>query len=264
MGGIKFPKIRLPKIKLPKSWPPKKKPKKSPPPQQKKVHPWRVCPLGQHWVRTHPMRIPPGQKNPSGTTIRDGHCANNPSRKDQLYRDEIQLITQKHFWRLKGLPTPNKLKYDNGNDFDPLIRGWVRYWNEVLKPKEPLDPDIVKALIATESGFNPNSWNKRKGPRAAYGLMQVLKPTISYLKEESNELKDHFITLDQNDLNDPNLNICAGVRWLFRKKEIAEARLKRPVSWWEAICVYKGYKITDKNQRGMKNFDEKFKELKIY
>lgn len=96
---------------------------------------------------------------------------------------------------------------------------------------------IIKALIATESGFNPNSWNKMKGPRAAYGLMQVLKPTIFYLKEESNELKDHFITLDQSDLNDPNLNICAAVRWLFRKKEIAEARLKKPVSWRDAVRV---------------------------
>ena len=44
-------------------------------------HPWRLCPPGQHWVRTHDLTVPVSKKNPDGITIRDGHCANNPSNK---------------------------------------------------------------------------------------------------------------------------------------------------------------------------------------
>ena len=42
------------------------------------------------------------------------------------------------------------------NDYDQLITGWVKYWNEVLKTKIPLDPNFVKALMASESSFNSN------------------------------------------------------------------------------------------------------------
>jgi len=40
-------------------------------------------------------------------------------------------------------------------------------------------------------------------------------------------------------LLNPSANICAGVRWLFRKKETAAALLKRTATWEETVEDYK-------------------------
>ncbi len=142
-----------------------------------------------------------------------------------------------------------------------MIRGWTQYWNDVLKPIDPLDPDVVKALIASESGFNSNAWNKRRGQNAAFGLMQLLNSSVQLLKDPK-ELSDHFVNLSNDDMKDPVFSICAGIRWLFRKKQLEESKLKRSISWREAIQAYKGYKSTDKEQKGMKDFDSYYKRLK--
>ncbi|MBI4404304.1 MAG: hypothetical protein HY537_09100 [Deltaproteobacteria bacterium] len=138
--------------------------KKTPPPS---VHPWRVCPYGEHWVRTHPLHVPPSHTFPEGhTTTRHEHCAHNPSRKDQFYPDEIREIAKQHFSDLKSRPCPLPLGYgDRGSKYDDLIAGWVQYWNEVLKPDVPLDSNLVKALIATESSFDPNKIIRQPGWR---------------------------------------------------------------------------------------------------
>jgi hypothetical protein len=74
----------------------------------KKIHPWRECPYGQHWVRTHALHVPPSKKYPAGhVTTRHDHCAHNPSGKDELYPDEIQKISDQHFSDLKNNPNPN-------------------------------------------------------------------------------------------------------------------------------------------------------------
>lgn len=42
------------------------------------VHPWRLCPYGEHWVKTHEMHVPPSKTHPEGAvTIRHEHCAKN-------------------------------------------------------------------------------------------------------------------------------------------------------------------------------------------
>lgn len=148
-----------------------------------------------------------------------------------------------------------------GSEFDSLIRGWTQYWNDVLKSREPLDPDLVKALIASESGFNPRSWNQKRGRNSAWGLMQVRSDTVQFLKNPQ-ELRDHLVNLTNDDMKDPNLNICAGIRWLFRKKTLEEARQKKPVTWREAVRKYKGYDESDPDQRGLKEFDKYFAQLK--
>jgi hypothetical protein len=67
-----------------------------------KPHKWRLCPYGEHWVTSHPLHIPPSEKEPTGSiTTRRGHCARNPSGKDQLYPDEIKTISEKYFKNLK-------------------------------------------------------------------------------------------------------------------------------------------------------------------
>jgi hypothetical protein len=51
------------------------------------------------------------------------------------------------------------------------------------------------------------------------------------------------------DLFDPSVNVCSGVRWLFRKQITASSRLKRKATWEEAIIEYKAYwKIIDAGQ----------------
>ncbi len=208
------------------------------------VHPWRVCPYGEHWVRTHPLRVPPSRMHPKGsTTTRHEHCAHNPSGKDQLYPEEVQEIANQNFSNLKNKPCPLPLKFGTqGNKYDDLIAGWLRYWNDVLNPDEPLDPNLVKALIASESGFDPNQLASKKNSNSARGLMQITNETRKLLDGYHGDLKDHLITVTKTELNDPNVNICAGVRWLFEKRHQASAHFKRSATWVEAVWEYKGVK----------------------
>ena len=70
--------------------------------------------------------------------------------------------------------------------------------------------------------------------------MQITNATRKLLDDET-ELKDHHLTVTREDLNDPGVDICAGVRWSFRKREIASiVRLKRQATWTEAAEEYKG------------------------
>jgi hypothetical protein len=231
-------------------------------PDATKSHPWRLCPSGEHWVVTHPLHVPPSEKNPAGSlTTRSAHCHGNPSHKDSLYADEISEIAQQNFANLEGGPTPNNLGFKKGNDFDHLIRGWTKYWNEVFKPKEPLDPDLTKALIATESGFRPDIIVKvGKTKNRARGLMQVTDESQKILGNPKSELKDQLVHVDQDDMSDPNQNICAGIRWLFRKKQIADIEAKRELTWLEAIQKYKAEKKGAKLINQVIDYYSKLKE----
>jgi soluble lytic murein transglycosylase-like protein len=83
-----------------------------------------------------------------------------------------------------------------GNEFDSLIRGWTQYWNDILMPSDHLDPDVVKALIASESGFDEKTWNHRRGKNAAYGLMQVTNACDPNAKNQAGMDKfDHALKL---------------------------------------------------------------------
>lgn len=228
---------------------------------KKFVHPWRPCPLGEHWVITHPYHVRPSKTHPDGSiATQSGHCRENRSKKDHLYKDDILEISHRHFANLTGPPAANDLGFhERGNKYDDLIRGWTRYWNDVLNPAEPVDPDLIKALIASESSFKPEEWNHKKGDDAAYGLMQVLKRSVQLLKDPK-ELRDHFVDLNDEDMTDPNFSICAGIRWLFRKKQIAEAIAKQPVSWRDAVAIYKDVRPDD--DRLMPRFDKYYRMLK--
>ncbi|MNN29797.1 Soluble lytic murein transglycosylase precursor [compost metagenome] len=80
---------------------------------------------------------------------------------------------------------------------DPIIRQ--------IAAAQNVDPALVKAVMAVESGFNPSAVS----PKGAIGLMQVIPDTgvrfgIAADKRRSVEQK----------LTDPRLNISAGVRYL--------------------------------------------------
>lgn len=72
--------------------------------QKEKVHPWRFCFIGKHYVREHQERIPPSKKHPEGgIIIRHAHCASNPlgknkkEIKDILSFEEIQIVAKTNF-----------------------------------------------------------------------------------------------------------------------------------------------------------------------
>lgn len=159
------------------------------------VHPWRICPIGKHYVRTHTERIPPSKKHPEGeTTIRHAHCAENPSHKDMLSFDEIQEITKKYFASLSGPPSSGVLtEFDKSDNYDDLIRGWVRYWNDIFHSQNPLDANFIKSLIATESGFDSKTDNKVNKKVHAHGLMQIRNETRDYLSDHKGELSNYLV-----------------------------------------------------------------------
>lgn len=234
--------------------------------QKEKIHPWRMCPAGEHWVRTHDRRVPISKKNPAGVTEVEGHCRKNRSKKDQILPDEIEKIAREIFENLKGDPKANNLEFVDGNKYDHLIRGWTRYWNDIFNPKDPLDPNLVKALIASESSFriNPPLVNAGKAGKA-HGLMQITDEAIQILKDEKGELRDYLIEINPKDIKDPNVNICAGIRWLFHKKKLASGKLKREATWIEAAAEYKSY-LKDlqsgKIPRNFKDFLDYYERLK--
>lgn len=210
---------------------------------EEKVHPWRLCPRDQFYRNKHPQK---SYKRKDGTPVRGSEhpneCVINRTGKDQLYAAEIQKIAELHFGSLTDLPTDHILSmYSNEAAFDAFIAGWTKYWNEVLRAMEPLESNFIKALIASESGFNPDADNGKRGKKRARGLMQVTDESVELLSWRARELKDHFVNLSENDMLDPNLTICAGIRWLFRKREIAESRSK-DITWPKVVMLYKNYR----------------------
>jgi hypothetical protein len=179
----------------------------------KKIHRWRICPIGKHLVREHTLHIPPSKTHPDGMiVVRHQHCADNPSKKDLLSFDEIQEISSAHFSSLIGLPNKEVLtEFENSDKYDELIRGWVYYWNDIFNPQDQLNPNLIKALTATESSFRLNP----KKNRSAYGLMQITNDTLKILGDHHGELKNYIINAKKKDILEPSANICCGVRWLF-------------------------------------------------
>ncbi len=226
-----------------------------------KTHPWRLCPRNQFYRNKHPQKA---YTRKDGTPVtgseHPNECVINKTGKDQLYAAEIQKIAELHFSALSDLPTDHVLsKFSREATFDTYIAGWTKYWNEVLRPREPLEVNFVKALMATESSFNPKAWNGRRGKQRARGLMQVTDESVALMCWRSKELKDHFVNLSEDDMLDPNLTICAGIRWLFRKREIAELKYK-DLTWPKVVMLYKKYRSM--NDPEMQRFLRIYEALK--
>jgi len=126
------------------------------------------CPIGSHWVRTHPMTVPPSKKSPGGVTTRRAHCARNPANsKVSFSPQEIKKIAIAGTFRSKKKPCDLKFRFDDGNTYDDLIAGWTDYWNKEFGPDVPLDSNLVKALIASDSGFRKLLLANPKNPLSA-------------------------------------------------------------------------------------------------
>jgi hypothetical protein len=207
--------------------------------EKKKSHHWRLCPVGEHWVKPHTKKLASGK-----ITNHDGHCRKNPKSRSEFYTaDELIEMADRHFDSLAGdknlMPVAFDLGYANGNKYDKEIAGWTKFWNDIFQPEVLLDSNLVKALIATESSFIlPGDQKSKDG--AARGLVQITENTRKILQDVKGELRNHHLKLSIEETRISTANIAAGVRWLHHKKFLAEYRLKRKVTWQEAIAEYKG------------------------
>lgn len=214
-------------------------------------HKWRMCEYKKSPVKDYVRHTHPSKKHPDGcdVIVHTSDCRANPSNRDELSYAEIQRITDYHFHGLSGIKSgvPAFLKrFAHGDDFDQYILGWTEYWNEVLarlyikSEFEILDPNLAKALIASESSFQPKSEVHDKNN--ARGLMQITKQTREVVNNvKAIELVDYYLKATADQLFDPSANICIGIRWLFHKKYLLKYKEgnKRPITWDDAIANYK-------------------------
>jgi hypothetical protein len=183
-------------------------------------------------VREHPLHVPVSKKNPMGITIRDQH----PRRLKGTYldRDEIESIFKDY--DRKKLIYPGKLKVKGSEKYDELIAVWTDYFNKKLNADPPLDPDMVKALIQSESDFIENPKNLK-----ATGIIQITPETFQILQDSRGEVKEFiFKDIRKKDLRDPAINIPMGIRRLYRKKRLADGKLGRAATNEDIILEYKG------------------------
>lgn len=198
------------------------------------LRPWRICPLGASFVKEHT------RKTKSGDTIIKSHCRISRIKKEILNLDEILEIFHQNIDRVFTMPHKSRLGYKGEDQFDELIGLWTAFWNDTFKVEPPLDPNWVKVLIATESGFKPNSVNPGVKNNVARGLMQITENTYRILTDSKGELKDVLFRIDQKDLFLPDVGISTGIRWLFRKREILKSQIGRDPAWEEVMWEYKG------------------------
>lgn len=75
----------------------------------------------------------------------------------------------------------------------------------------------------------------------AIGIAQITKETFKSLKDPKGETKDFiFIKFTLKDLKNPNFAIPMAIRWLFRKKRLAQGKLGEEPTAEEIILEYKG------------------------
>jgi len=223
-----------------------------------KRSPWRICPIGEHWVREHPRKR---QKGPVEDV--DGHCRKNPSGKDWLHADEIQMIPRLPLFQNALKPHSSDMGFKGrGDKYDDLIAGWTAYWNAVFEKDPPLSPDLVKLLIATESSFRPKVFNRGQEKKVgiARGLGQITEETWKLLRSPK-EIKDHYLELSFEQLDDPNLNIAALVRWIIRKRETAKKSLRKNPTPRQILLEYKGIRKQNPKHPKVKRIIEDFETL---
>lgn len=213
-------------------------------------------------VREHPLIVPISEKNPTGITIRDTH----PRRIKGTYLDasEIESIFKNYDRKKIIYPTAKKLlkEYKESDDYDELIAVWSDYFKKKFNTENPIDPDVIKALIASESSFKPDPKGNRK---IARGLTQITKGTHKILQDPKGETKEFiFKNIRQKDLVDPNASIPMAIRWLYRKQQTAASKLKRIPTHEDIILEYKGLLKSNSKYKhdGLEKYRRAYADLK--
>lgn len=210
-------------------------------------------------VKEFPRKVPVSKKNPSGITIVDKH----PRHLDGTYLDakEIEKIVKLYDIKNLVFPTSGKLlEYPNADKYDDLLGVWTDYFNKKFPSDSLLDPDVVKALIGSESGFKLDPTNP-----LAIGIAQITKQTFKALQDPKGEVKEFiFRKFALKDLKDPKIAIPMAVRWIFRKKRLALGKLGKEPNAEEIILEYKGLlkSKSEYKNKALKNFRELYALLK--
>lgn len=171
-----------------------------------------MCPLGFHVVKGH------WRTCASGTvTWVDTHLRKNRGKITMYLFENLQFL----YWNnAKKYPKINAIKgFPGHHNLDGVIQFWLSYWrSRGVKFPQGLDPLHIKALIAAESSFNPKAKAKTS---TATGLMQILSTSLQHLKgvRKNNwrEVRDNYLRISRKELEDPVVNIAAGIRWLGHK-----------------------------------------------
>lgn len=109
------------------------------------------------------------------------------------------------------------LNHPNLRTVDPLIQQAAQ--------AHDVDPALVKAVMAVESGFNASAVS----PKGAIGLMQVIPDTGARFGVAADKRR----TVEQK-LADPRLNISAGVRYLHFLMELFPNNLELVLAAYNA------------------------------
>jgi hypothetical protein len=211
-------------------------------------------------VHEHPMHVPFSKINPTDLTTRHQH-------KRRVYTstsaEELNEIFANYSKNKINYPSAGRLtEFKNSDQFDELIAVWCDYFNQKFPPttpEAPLDPNIIKDLIASESSFNIKAKNGN-----AYGIAQITTSTLKTLQDPDGEAKDFlFKDIRQKDLYDPEIAIPLATRWLFRKKATATNRLGHSPSTEELILEYKGLtkSSTSYKKSALINFKDAYEKL---
>ncbi|UUX95171.1 lytic transglycosylase domain-containing protein [Aquabacterium sp. J223] len=103
--------------------------------------------------------------------------------------------------RVAGLPAPRMLQWlDNA----PQVRA-IAPWLQEAGQAHGVDPDLLKALIAVESRFDPQA----RSQMGALGLMQIMPTTANTVATAEEKRKPAA-----ERLLDPRINIHTGARLL--------------------------------------------------
>ncbi len=207
-------------------------------------------------VHTHPRRVNPSPKNPTGLTIVDEHLR----RLQGTYLDEVEIYKIANGYNSKNLKKPAKSDMPDENFYDNLIAIWCDYFNKTLNVKPLIEPDMIKALIASESDFRLDPKN-----HVAIGIAQITKETHKIVQDPNGELKGFiFNKISQKDLKNPDIAIPIAIRWIAYKAARAQTKLGRAPTHEEIILEYKGLlkSKTDFKKRALKKYRKYYEKLK--
>ena len=206
-------------------------------------------------IKEHPRKVPVSKKNPEGITIVDKH----PRRLDGTFLDkkEIDKIVKGYDLKKIIYPKSGKLPFPDSDKYDDLMAIWTDFFNKKFPSDSLLDPDVVKALIGSESDFKLDPVNPQ-----AFGIAQITKQTFKALQDPKGEVKEFIFTkFTLKDLKDPNVAIPMSIRWIFRKKKLAQGKLGKEPSAEEIILEYKG--LLKSKSGYQKKALKRFKELYV-
>jgi hypothetical protein len=210
-------------------------------------------------VKEHPRKVAVSKKNPEGITIVDEHSRRLPG----TYLDIKEIEKNFKNYKLKNLIYPAKGKlseYSDADKYDNLIAIWTDFFNKKFPSDTLLDPDVIKALIGSESGFELDPVNP-----AAIGVAQITKQTFKVLQDTKGEVKEFIFTnFTLKDLKDPVVAIPMAIRWIFRKKRLAKGKLGKEPNAEEIILEYKGLLKSESRykNKALKKFRELYEKLK--